>query len=403
MKIQLLHLLILIFAVNSLFAQIGGAAINNNGAPAHPSALLDVSSTTQGTLITRMTTVQRNNIVSPAEGLMVYNLDCHNLNIFSNGSWIDVFPAVAPAAPSAGINSVSTTQIIWNWNTVITASGYKWNTTNNYSSAIDLGLVNTITQSGLFCNTLYTIYVWAYNSCGVSLTSQFTELTTNCPVFTCGSSTINFTYNGSPVTYGTVQGAYNGGQYCWLDRNLGAQYVATASNDYLAYGDLFQWGRGADGHQLITWYDPTTGSVSSVVTTLSNSDSPGHSSFIRANTSPSDWRSPQNASLWQGLNGTNNPCPTGFRVPNDVECDNERLTFSPLNAAGGFASPLKLTTPGARYYNSGALVEAGSQGYYWTSTINGTSARFWALYPSNSYMGEHPRANAWTIRCIKDY
>ena len=57
----------------------------------------------------------------------------------------------------------------------------------------------------------------------------------------------------------------------WLNNNLGAEYAnknssdynpsqqATASNDYLAYGSLFQWGRKADGHELINWYSDTNG------------------------------------------------------------------------------------------------------------------------------------------------
>jgi hypothetical protein len=35
----------------------------------------------------------------------------------------------------------------------------------------------------------------------------------------------------------------------WMDRNLGAAQLATASNDVAAYGDLYQWGRFSDGHQ----------------------------------------------------------------------------------------------------------------------------------------------------------
>jgi hypothetical protein len=35
----------------------------------------------------------------------------------------------------------------------------------------------------------------------------------------------------------------------WMDRNLGASRAATSSADAEAYGDLYQWGRAADGHQ----------------------------------------------------------------------------------------------------------------------------------------------------------
>jgi hypothetical protein len=37
-----------------------------------------------------------------------------------------------------------------------------------------------------------------------------------------------------------------------MDRNLGASQVATSSTDPASYGDLYQWGRPADGHQIRT-------------------------------------------------------------------------------------------------------------------------------------------------------
>ena len=80
---------------------------------------------------------------------------------------------------------------------------------------------------------------------------------------------MTFTYTGSSETYGTVISADN---KCWLDRNLGATQVATSSTDAASYGDLFQWGRLDDSHQVRT--SPTT-------TTLSNSDIPGHGNFIK--------------------------------------------------------------------------------------------------------------------------
>lgn len=35
----------------------------------------------------------------------------------------------------------------------------------------------------------------------------------------------------------------------WMDRNLGASRAATSPTDAQALGDLYQWGRSADGHQ----------------------------------------------------------------------------------------------------------------------------------------------------------
>lgn len=51
------------------------------------SALLDITSTTKGLLMPRMTTVQRNAIVSPADGLLIYNTTTDELNQRQNGAW----------------------------------------------------------------------------------------------------------------------------------------------------------------------------------------------------------------------------------------------------------------------------------------------------------------------------
>jgi uncharacterized protein (TIGR02145 family) len=216
------------------------------------------------------------------------------------------------------------------------------------------------------------------------------EIQVAVPPFICGTSTETFTYNGSSVTYGTVVSANN---ECWLDRNLGASQVATSSADSDAYGHLFQWGRLDDGHQVRT--SPTT-------TILSNSDVPGHGNFILAPNSPYDWRSPQNNNLWQGLNGTNNPCPSGYRLPTETEWDTERLSWITNNAAGAFASPLKLTVGGFRHINDGLIYWAGSEGWLWSSTINSTYSRGVYFRSDMSYMSNYNRANGHSVRCIKD-
>jgi trimeric autotransporter adhesin len=50
-------------------------AVNTDGAPANPSAMLDVSSGIRGILIPRMTQAQRSAIGSPANGLLIYQTD----------------------------------------------------------------------------------------------------------------------------------------------------------------------------------------------------------------------------------------------------------------------------------------------------------------------------------------
>jgi len=177
----------------------------------------------------------------------------------------------------------------------------------------------------------------------------------------------------------------------WMDRNLGASQVATSSTDTAAYGDLYQWGRGSDGHQLRT---------SATTTTLSTTNVPGHSSFIIA--SNSDWRNPHNTNLWQGVSGINNPCPAGYRIPTDTEWEAERASWSSNNAAGAFAS-LKLTFTGHRVGPNGALGGVGTNGFYWSSTVIYVHAAVLLVFgTSGSAMGSDPRNYGTSVRCIKN-
>src|SRR5688572_22015757 len=62
-------------------------AINIDGTPADATAILDVKSTTQGLLIPRMTTAERNAIVSPAEGLLVFDITTQGFQYYTGGAW----------------------------------------------------------------------------------------------------------------------------------------------------------------------------------------------------------------------------------------------------------------------------------------------------------------------------
>ena len=146
-----------------------------------------------------------------------------------------------------------------------------------------------------------------------------------------------------------------------MDRNFGASRVATSMTDTEAYGDLYQWGRRADGHEDRT---------SSTTTDLSPTDIPGHDKFIVNTSEPYDWRTSPNNNLWQGKSGINNPCPNGFRLPTESELQAEVDSWSSQDAAGAFGSVLKMPAAGYRNFDSGSLVYEGISGVYWTSTID---------------------------------
>ena len=188
----------------------------------------------------------------------------------------------------------------------------------------------------------------------------------------------------------------------WMDRNVGASRVATSSTDADAYGDLYQWGRAADGHEKRN---------SATTTTLATTPVPGINTnawdgkFILHNEGNYDWLSDthQDDNLWQGVNGnTNNPCPSGFRLPTNAEWDAERQSWSTQNAAGAYDSPLNLTAGGFRNYSTGTLREMGSIGSYWSSTVAGTDARYLDFGSSGASMYSGARAYGFSVRCIKE-
>ena len=203
-------------------------------------------------------------------------------------------------------------------------------------------------------------------------------------------------YNGAPAWVETTANANtvfnpNTGKI-WMDRNLGASQVATSSTDVASYGDLYQWGRGADGHQIRTPLStPTTGQ--------SSSSSPG-ANFLIGSLNWYNGTNPDN--LWQGVSGVNNPCPIGYRIPTEAEWNAESLSWSTKNSAGAFASPLKLPMAGYRDYSDGSLGNVGTDGVYWSSTVSSANARSLNFFSSVAFMNTDARAFGFSVRCLKD-
>lgn len=248
--------------------------------------------------------------------------------------------------------------------------------TSSPGGFIGAGTSSPITVTGLTNGTAYTFTVTATNAIGLSTASS------------ASNSVIPTT--PPPLAAGEVYNPTTG--KIWMDRNLGATQVAT-SNDAASFGDLYQWGRGTDGHQLRT---------SGTTSTLSTSaDVPGHGNFILA---PYlyDWRVPGNNNLWQGINGTNNPCPAGYRIPTETELDTERASWSSNDATGAFASPLNFPVAGFRHGSNGLFYGVGSSGRCWSSAVDGTRARYLHFGDGDADMGSDRRSHGCSVRCIKD-
>jgi uncharacterized protein (TIGR02145 family) len=304
-----------------------------------------------------------------------------------------MLPTVSTTAVSSVTTSAAVTggNVTADGNAAVTARGVVWSTTENPTVDSNSGITSNGSGTGVFSSSIgglngsTTYYVRAYvtNSAGTAYGSQ-QSFTTLARVVGGGRETETSVVNVTNPATGRV----------WMDRNLGASRAATSSTDAEAYGDLYQWGRAADGHQKRT---------SSTTTTLSSGDQPGHGSFILAPNTPNDWRSPQNNNLWQGVNGINNPCPVGYRLPTEAEWNAELGSWSSNNSAGAFASPLKLPLAGYRGGSSGSLFDVGSGGYYWSSSVSGTSARRLGFGSSGAGLSSlMTRANGFSIRCLNN-
>ena len=81
------------FIANTLIGQNVG--INATGASPDASAILDLSSTSKGLLVPRMTSAQRTAISSPATGLLVYDNTTGSFWYYSGSSWINLSAAGA--------------------------------------------------------------------------------------------------------------------------------------------------------------------------------------------------------------------------------------------------------------------------------------------------------------------
>ncbi len=187
----------------------------------------------------------------------------------------------------------------------------------------------------------------------------------------------------------------------WMDRNLGATRRCTKprsafANDaeYIAsqgacFGDYYQWGRPADGHQKSD--SPTTGSQAASIT-------PEHDSFILDPTFDyeGDWAlnadgdGSQRQSSW-------NPCPSGFRIPTIEELEAENI------ADGDDAfSKLKLPSAGGRYGSDGTMYNVGSHGYLWSSSPHVWYAWYLVFGSASVSTGYRYRADGFSVRCLKE-
>ena len=388
----------------SLNAQTG-VAINSTGAEPDNSAMFDVSSTNKGFLLPRMTYGQIKVISNPANGLMVFCMDCGpdglgTMAFHSNGVWL-YFDAnrIIPLPPVQGTHVSSKTQIIWNWNASAEATGYKWNTTDNFETATDLGNVTTKTETGLECETAYTKYIWAFNNLGHSGSTTFAQSTSVCIV--CGEV---LTDVRDSKNYNTLQL----GTQCWIVQNLniGTRISGSTSqtnngtiekycyNDLEAncdvYGGFYQWDEMMNytttaGEQGICppnggWHLPTDEEW----TTLTNYVN-SQAAYLCNSTNNYIARSLAATTNWQ---------------TNMLSCSPGR--YLATNNATGFTG-----LPGGSYVSGGnGWSDITNEAIWWSSSVGNPDNWVWfrslVSTATTVIRATRTRPNGLSVRCLKN-
>jgi len=108
---------------------------------------------------------------------------------------------------------------------------------------------------------------------------------------------------------------------------------------------------------------------------------------------------------------TNNVCPTGYRVPTDAEIQSLLAFGSQWTTQNGVTgrvfgsgdNTLFLPAAGFRYYSYGTLGGAGSLGYYWSSTQDGTTNAYYLDFNSSrASRNSYDRNDGFSVRCVAD-
>jgi len=104
-------IILLLLNPSSLFSQ--GVAISDTTITPHASSILELRSTTQGLLAPRMTIIQRDAIILPATGLVVYNTIDNQFNFYNGNSWV-VWGSTAYLSVDAGstLTTSSTSDVV---------------------------------------------------------------------------------------------------------------------------------------------------------------------------------------------------------------------------------------------------------------------------------------------------
>ena len=313
-KNKITPLILMVFCSLTSMAQVGIGTTTPNA-----NAALDVVSTTQGILLPRMTTAQRDAVASPAKGLTIFNTDLNciqtNISTTSTPNWkcfagqpssngTAVVSAYTCSTASAGILKVGTpvsgvTQTITA--TVTTVGTYSISTTAN-------GV--TFAATGTFAGT---------GAQNIVLTATGTPTAKGSNTYT-----LNTTPNCNFSRYASFTGCYARISASpdvfkdFLCHNLGADITLDPNTPVVGLqGAYIQWGRrgpNTTGDARVDWQTAAnTANFAAAPTTANSGNAAAIAGWSTSAASNNAWLTVG------GAKTANDPCPSGYRVPSSVE------------------------------------------------------------------------------------
>lgn len=403
-------ILLLLALVASVISQ-AQVAVGTSTATMNASAQLEVTSNTKGFLPPRMTQAQRNDIITPAQGLIVYCTNCGPVGeaqVFNGNAWTNICgspalgikPTITTTTVSdiAASNAKSGGTIVSNGGDNITVSGVVWSTSTNPTIALTTKTTNgaatgsfTSTILGLAPETTYYVRAYATNSIGTSYGAEESFTTIAAPInsfeVTIGSQ-IWTTRNLNVATYsdGTeIPQVTNPEEWQNLTTGAWCYYNNDPANEAV-YGKLYNW------YAIVGIWNEASKTDES----------------LRKQLAPTGYHVPSQAemlTLIDGLGGEANAHKMkaiGEGIWPEPNPDDE-MDYGPTPAATNSTGFTAL--PGGYRFSGTDFYEIGNSGLFWSTSswVQPHSASILSISRNfANYNDAMYKYGGLSVRCIKD-
>jgi len=408
--------------------------VGSDKAPETFSLLELVGGNDKGLRLPQMTTEQRDIMAdvdfkasTEAQGLQIFNTTTQCVDTWNGYTWISSCFCEPPEQPSEitgkTVAQKGETGLVYSVDNVEDVS-YKWELPTGWKQTGG-GTSNSITVTASNDYGPGVITVTPSRSCGKGPSSTY-WVSVGCGAYTdTGEWMVIMCYNLG--TAASVQSMTPDEQALVASAPTP---TAAGSTDPTIYGDLYQWGRQPDGHQLRNATVLKVASGGAVISYTPNSQIPignaWYGVYVWFGDPPRDWHgnsmTDQKDDLWDfSVYPANNPCPAGWHIPSRAEWSSIAGTntwqWAPnINSsyyAGRLATPAGFTNPtlflpaaGLRGGAIGTLTSSGTSGYYWSTTPSDNSGIGTAYILSISQSSVNPgnsnntRSSAMSVRCV---